>query len=110
MELELKGLLSVLNVGFIYYLLPLIGFLITVIVNKRIQPWVSVRIKKFIIQDLSYSWLLITGFLITYGLSLSVTSSDLSGVSIAGIVISLVYYAIFSFISLKCFKTRESND
>ena len=67
------SLFSVFNLGFIYFLLPLLGFLIIILINKRHPYTISAKIKRFVIMDVLYAWLMINGFLIVYGIAITIT-------------------------------------
>ena len=68
------------------------------------------RIKRFVIYDLTYAWVVANGFLLAYGTSLTVTSSNsLSGIDIAGIMVFVLYLLVMSAVSYKSFFKRQED-
>jgi hypothetical protein len=85
------SLFSVFNIGCVLFALPFLGFVIIMLVNKRQAYSVSTRIKRFVLFDLLYGWLMINGFLIAYGLGITAKLSRLNAFDIGGIVFGAVY-------------------
>ena len=76
-----NSLFSVFNVSFGYLLVPALVFLIMLFVGKKKPGFVTTRIKRFVLYDVSYAWLTVNGLLLSYGASLAVVSSqNLSGI------------------------------
>lgn len=69
-----NSLFSVFNIGFVYIFLPLLLYLAFIIVGKKCPGSVTGRTKRFVLYDLSFSWLMINGYLVAYGASLAITS------------------------------------
>lgn len=59
------------------FILPIIGFVVAIIINKRKAYFVSTKMKRFILFDLSYGWLIFTGMLVAYGLSITTALTKL---------------------------------
>lgn len=99
-----NSLLSVFNIGFGYLLLPLIIFGILQIISKKKPGTIPNRIKRFVLYDLTFAWLVINGFLIAYGLSLIVTTSlEITGLTIGGVIIAVLYILLMAIVSYRSF-------
>lgn len=68
-----NSLFSVYNLGFLYILIPFLLYLIFVAIAKKCPGSVTSRTKRFVLYDLSFSWLMINGYLVAYGASLAIT-------------------------------------
>lgn len=101
------NLFSVFNIGVIYLLLPLLGFLIIILINKRHAYAVSAKIKRFVLMDLLYGWLMINGFLIAYGMGITVTEGHITPIGIGGIVFGSLYLIACFIVSWRLFTKRQ---
>lgn len=83
------------NLSLLYLTFPLLIYLIFLLVNKKCPGSVAGRTKRFVLYDLTFSWLMVNGYLIIYGMSLAVTKGDsFSGVTGTGIVLGVVYLVL----------------
>lgn len=79
-------------------------FAILLFLSKKKPGLVTSKIKRFVLYDLAYAWITVNGFLLAYGVSLSVTSSNsLSGADIAGILIFVAYLVVMAVVSFRSF-------
>jgi pheromone shutdown protein TraB len=104
-----SSLFSVYNIGFAYDLIPAILFGILMFVGKKKPGTISSKIKRFVLYDITFAWLMINGFLIAYGLSLAITSTgSISGITAGGIVASVLYFIAMIFVSYRSFYRDSS--
>lgn len=96
-------LFDVFNVGSFIFLLPVLGFILVIIINKKKSYFVSTRVKRFVLFDLLYGWMMINGLLIAYGLGLITHKSALKAIDIGGILFGAIYLAICMAASYKLF-------
>lgn len=68
-----NSLFAVYNIAFAYAIIPAIIFLICLFISKKSPGLITSRTKRFILYDLSYAWMLVNGYLIIFGASLSIT-------------------------------------
>ena len=101
------SLFSVFNIGCINFFIPLLGFIAIMLINIRKSYVISTKIKRFILFDILYAWLIINGFLIVYGLSLTTKDSKLSALETVGIVFGIVYLLLCFFASFKLFSNNR---
>jgi len=73
-QLSNNSLFSVCNLSFAYLIIPLLIFVFMLVIGKKRPGFSSARIKRFVLYDLSYAWIVVNGFLLAYGTSLSVTN------------------------------------
>lgn len=85
------------------FALPLIGFAIILLLNKRKTYIISTKIKRFVLFDLLYGWLIVNGFLIAYGLGIISKITKLSGIDYGGIVFGTLYLLFCLAASYKLF-------
>lgn len=99
-----NSLFAVFNIGFAYCLIPLLMYLILLLVGKKCPGSVTSRTKRFVLYDLTLSWLMVNGFLIMYGFSLVITGGlGFNGVTGAGLVIVLVYLVLMGIAGYRSF-------
>ena len=110
LQLNNSSLFSVFNISFGYLAIPLLIFVVMTVISKKSSVSVPMRIKRFVIYDLTYAWVVANGFLLAYGTSLTVTSSNsLSGIDIAGIMVFVLYLLVMSAVSYKSFFKRQED-
>ena len=110
LQLNNSSLFSVFNISFGYLAIPLLIFVVMTVISKKSSVSVPMRIKIFVIYDLTYAWVVANGFLLAYGTSLTVTSSNsLSGIDIAGIMVFVLYLLVMSAVSYKSFFKRQED-
>lgn len=105
-NLQLSGnsLFSVFNLGILYLTFPLMLYLVFLLAGKRCPGSVTGRTKRFALYDLTFSWLMINGYLITYGVSLAVTEGlSFSGATAAGVVLAAIYLIVMCVICYRSF-------
>jgi hypothetical protein len=76
------------------FALPLIGFGIILLLNKRKTVIISTKIKRFVLFDLTYAWLIINGFLIAYGLGIITKISKLNAIDYGGLIFGILYILV----------------
>lgn len=96
-------LFDVFNIGSIVFLLPVLGFILVNIINKKKLYFVSTRVKRFVLFDLVYGWMMVNGLLIAYGLGLITHLSVLRNIDIGGIIFGAIYMSICIIASYKLF-------
>lgn len=101
------SLFSVFNIGAIYFLLPLLGFLIIILINKRHAYAVSAKIKRFVLMDVLYAWLMINGFFIVYGMAITITKGEITPLGIGGVVFGSLYLLTCFIASWRLFAKRQ---
>ena len=110
LQLNNSSLFSVFNISFGYLAIPLLIFVVMTVISKKSSVSVPMRIKRFVIYDLTYAWVVANGFLLAYGTSLTVTSSNsVSGIDIAGIMVFVLYLLVMSAVSYKSFFKRQED-
>ena len=110
LQLNNSSLFSVFNISFGYLAIPLLIFVVMTVISKKSSVSVPMRIKRFVIYDLTYAWVVANGFLLAYGTSLTVTSSNsISGIDIAGIMVFVLYLLVMSAVSYKSFFKRQED-
>jgi len=72
-----NSLFSVFNISFVYLFLPIILFSLFLCISKTKPGLIASRTKNFILYDISYAWLMVNGFLITFGISKSISEQRL---------------------------------
>jgi hypothetical protein len=86
-----QTLFYVFNLGSILFLLPVIGFILVIFINKKKPYFISTKIKRFVLFDLLYGWLMVNGFLVAYGLGMISKITILTGVDFVGIIFGVLY-------------------
>lgn len=89
------------------FALPILGFAMIVLINKKRAYSISTKIKRFVLFDLLYSWLMINGFLIAYGLGVTTYLSTFSGVDIGGLVFGSAYLLACFIFSYRLFLKKK---
>ena len=103
-----NSLFSVFNISFVYLFLPIILFSLFLCISKTKPGLIASRTKNFILYDISYAWLMVNGFLITFGISKSISEqTGFTGVTAAGIVVEVIYLVVMSIISYRSFFREE---
>ena len=67
LQLNNSSLFSVFNISFGYLAIPLLIFVVMTVISKKSSVSVPMRIKRFVIYDLTYAWVVANGFLLAYG-------------------------------------------
>lgn len=81
--------------------MPAIIFFIIVFLNKRAITTITTKTKKFVFYDLTYSWLIVNGILVIYGLAITTSMKVLNGTAIAGIAIGILYLGLLAFLTYR---------
>lgn len=101
------NLFYVFNIGCVNFAIPLLGFIAIMIINKRKSYAISTKIKRFVLFDILYAWLMINGFLIVYGLGITTELPKLTALDIGGIVFGSIYLILCFISSYKLFAKRR---